>query len=72
MVNRNWSHDSMTVEICVTISKDKQTGMSPGEVLTYRQEFEIPAKGFTEVAAILGRFDTAVGAIEKYKPRPGD
>jgi hypothetical protein len=71
MKRQNWSDDSMTVEITVTITKDVQGAYQPGETLTYGQKFEIPARGFGHVAEILGKLDSAVGSIEKYKPREG-
>jgi len=68
----NHSQDSMTVEISVTITKDKRGGYQSGETITYGQKFDIPAHGFKQVAEILGKLDSAVGSIEKYKWTEGE
>jgi hypothetical protein len=58
-------HDHFRVRVNVEIKKDTRGGYTPGELLTYGQEFDIPATGFTGVAEILGHLDLAIGAIHR-------
>lgn len=71
-VNRRLhSRDTFKVTITATVEKDKQGSCGPQESISYGQEFRIRAVGFTEVAAVLGRLDEAVGEMQaKYEPIP--
>lgn len=60
--------EAFKVTVTVIIEKSAHDWTRAAEQISYNQQFEIPATGFTEVAKIMGNLDKAIGSIERYNP----
>lgn len=60
--------DMFNVQIDVQISKPKGGDWRGDGTIAYQEKFSIPARGFTQIAKILGDLNDAVGNIKSAEP----
>lgn len=60
--------DRFNVQIDVQISKPKGGDWRGDGTIAYQEKFSIPARGFQQIAKILGDLNAAVGNIKNAEP----